>query len=34
VVDRAYPLDQVQDALTRLDAAEQFGKVLLRVSEG
>ena len=32
VVDRAYPLDQVQDALTRVDSAEQFGKVVLSVS--
>ena len=34
VVDQVFPLDQVQDALTHLDASEQFGKVLLRVSEG
>ncbi|HET9780492.1 MAG TPA: zinc-binding dehydrogenase [Candidatus Dormibacteraeota bacterium] len=33
VVDRAYPLDQVQAALARLDAAEQFGKVVLSVKE-
>jgi zinc-binding alcohol dehydrogenase/oxidoreductase len=32
VVDRVYPLDQVQDALTRLDASEQFGKVVLSVA--
>ena len=32
VVDRAYPLDEVEAALTRLDAAEQFGKVVLTVS--
>jgi zinc-binding alcohol dehydrogenase/oxidoreductase len=32
VVDRVYPLDEVQEALTRLDAAEQFGKVVLSVS--
>ncbi|HEY1419456.1 MAG TPA: zinc-binding dehydrogenase [Candidatus Dormibacteraeota bacterium] len=31
VVDSIYPLDQVQAALTRLDAAEQFGKVVLSV---
>lgn len=29
VVDRIYPLADVQAALTRLDAAEQFGKVVL-----
>jgi NADPH:quinone reductase-like Zn-dependent oxidoreductase len=29
VVDRVYPLDQVQQALERLDSAEQFGKVVL-----
>jgi NADPH2:quinone reductase len=29
VVDRIYPLAEVQAALTRLDAAEQFGKVVL-----
>ena len=29
VVDSVYPLDDVQAALTRLDAAEQFGKVVL-----
>lgn len=33
VVDRAYPLDEVQAALARLDAAEQFGKVVISVSE-
>jgi NADPH:quinone reductase-like Zn-dependent oxidoreductase len=32
VVDRVYPLDQVQDALARLDSAEQFGKVVLSIS--
>jgi NADPH:quinone reductase-like Zn-dependent oxidoreductase len=32
VVDSVYPLDDVQAALTRLDAAEQFGKVVLSVS--
>jgi NADPH:quinone reductase-like Zn-dependent oxidoreductase len=31
VVDRAYPLSEVQAALARLDAAEQFGKVVLSV---
>jgi len=31
VVDSVYPLDEVQAALTRLDAAEQFGKVVLSV---
>jgi NADPH:quinone reductase-like Zn-dependent oxidoreductase len=34
VVDRVYPLGDVQDALTRLDSAEQFGKVVLSVSAG
>ena len=32
VVDSVYPLGEVQAALTRLDAAEQFGKVVLSVS--
>ncbi len=32
VVDSVYPLDDVQAALERLDAAEQFGKVVLSVS--
>jgi NADPH:quinone reductase-like Zn-dependent oxidoreductase len=32
VVDSVYPLAEVQTALTRLDAAEQFGKVVLSVS--
>lgn len=32
VVDRVYPLSDVQAALARLDAAEQFGKVVLSVS--
>ena len=32
VGDAVYPLDDVQAALTRLDAAEQFGKVVLSVS--
>ncbi len=31
VVDSVYPLDEVQAALKRLDAAEQFGKVVLAV---
>src|SRR5437588_7014123 len=33
VVDRVYPLSDVQTALKRLDAAEQFGKVVLSVSD-
>lgn len=33
VVDRVYPLGEVQEALARLDAAEQFGKVVLSVTE-
>ncbi len=33
VVDSIYPLADVEAALTRLDAAEQFGKVVLSVSE-
>src|SRR5438552_16364882 len=32
VVDEVYPLSEVQAALARLDAAEQFGKVVLSVS--
>jgi len=32
VVDSVYPLVEVEKALTRLDAAEQFGKVVLSVS--
>ena len=32
VVDETYPLDDVQAALTRLDKAEQFGKVVVSVS--
>src|SRR6266508_1753587 len=32
VVDGVYPLSVVEDALKRLDAAEQFGKVVLSVS--
>lgn len=32
VVDSVYPLGEVEAALTRLDAAEQFGKVVLSVS--
>jgi NADPH:quinone reductase-like Zn-dependent oxidoreductase len=31
-VDSAFPLDQVQAALTHLDRAEQFGKVVLEIS--
>jgi NADPH2:quinone reductase len=34
VVDSVYPLAEVQAALSRLDAAEQFGKVVLTVKEG
>ena len=33
VVDSVYPLAGVQAALQRLDAAEQFGKVVLSISE-
>jgi NADPH:quinone reductase-like Zn-dependent oxidoreductase len=33
VVDSVYPLSDVTEALTRLDAAEQFGKVVLSVSD-
>jgi NADPH:quinone reductase-like Zn-dependent oxidoreductase len=33
VVDRVYPLDEVQAALQRVDDAEQFGKVVLSVSD-
>lgn len=33
VVDQVYPLTEVQSALRRLDEAEQFGKVVLAVSE-
>jgi NADPH:quinone reductase-like Zn-dependent oxidoreductase len=32
VVDRIYPLDRVQDALTRVDSSEQFGKVVMSVA--
>jgi NADPH:quinone reductase-like Zn-dependent oxidoreductase len=32
VVDTVYPLSEVEGALKRLDAAEQFGKVVLSVS--
>ena len=32
VVDSTYPLSEVQAALERLDAAEQFGKVVLSIS--
>ena len=34
VVDSVYPLSEVTAALRRLDAAEQFGKVVLSVSDG
>ena len=34
VVDSIYPLSGVRAALERLDAAEQFGKVVLSVSDG
>jgi NADPH:quinone reductase-like Zn-dependent oxidoreductase len=33
VVDSVYPLEDVQKALEHLDGAEQFGKVVLRVSD-
>ncbi|HSS94655.1 MAG TPA: zinc-binding dehydrogenase [Candidatus Dormibacteraeota bacterium] len=32
VVDSVHPLDKVQEALARLDASEQFGKVVLSIS--
>ena len=34
VVDSVYSLSDVRAALERLDAAEQFGKVVLSVSDG
>lgn len=34
VVDQIFPLDRVQDALTRVDTSEQFGKVVLSVGGG
>jgi len=34
VVDSTYPLSDVRAGLERLDAAEQFGKVVLSVSDG
>jgi NADPH:quinone reductase-like Zn-dependent oxidoreductase len=34
VVDSVYPLSDVRAALQRLDTAEQFGKVVLSVSDG
>jgi NADPH:quinone reductase-like Zn-dependent oxidoreductase len=34
VVDHTFPLDRVQDALTRVDTSEQFGKVVLSVDGG
>ncbi len=34
VVDSVYPFSDVQAALERLDSAEQFGKVVLSVSDG
>jgi NADPH:quinone reductase-like Zn-dependent oxidoreductase len=33
VIDQTYPLDRVEDALTRVDTAEQFGKVVLLVDQ-
>lgn len=33
VVDTVFPLDQVQEALARLDNADQFGKIVLSVAE-
>ena len=33
VVDKIYPLDRVQEALTRVDNTEQFGKVVLSVGD-
>jgi D-arabinose 1-dehydrogenase-like Zn-dependent alcohol dehydrogenase len=34
VVDQTFPLDRVEDALTRVDSTEQFGKVVLSVDGG
>lgn len=33
VVDRVYPLDRVGDALRRMKEADQFGKIVLRISD-
>jgi zinc-binding alcohol dehydrogenase/oxidoreductase len=32
-VDSVYPLDRARDAFVRLQSGEQFGKVVIRVSQ-
>jgi NADPH:quinone reductase-like Zn-dependent oxidoreductase len=33
VIDSTFPLDQVQAAHERLDAADRFGKIVLAIDE-
>ncbi|HLP41731.1 MAG TPA: zinc-binding dehydrogenase, partial [Fibrobacteria bacterium] len=34
VIDTVYPLDQGSEALARMDAGEQYGKIVLRIEGG
>jgi zinc-binding alcohol dehydrogenase/oxidoreductase len=31
VVDRAFPLENIQDAIERMESANQFGKIVLSI---
>ncbi len=33
VIDEVFPLDRVRDAMARMEAARQFGKIVLRIAE-
>jgi len=33
VIDSVHPLEKVKDAMTRMERAEQFGKIVLNVSK-
>ena len=33
IIDGVYPLDQVRDAMAKMEEARQFGKIVLKVTE-
>ncbi len=34
IIDSVRPLDSIKEAMSRMENAEQFGKIVLRVSNG
>jgi len=33
VIDAVYPLEQINDAFNRMDASDQFGKIVIKITE-